>query len=463
MDFDWIVLGAGPGGYEAAIRAAQLGQKVALVEKGEVGGTCLNRGCIPTKALLHGVAQVDSLSRMKAWGIQAENVSYDLKRMYERKDEIVSALRQGISQLLSQNKIELIKSQGVIVDSHTVLVEGKTYTAGRILIATGSVPLRPAIPGIDLPGVVTSDELLAAPPVMKSMVIIGGGVIGVEFATMFAALGVQITILEAMDRLLPQMDREISQNLSMILKKRGVSICTGAKVTLIEKEADGALTVRYEGKDTQGKASGDAVLCAIGRRAYTGGLFEEGFSLEMDRGRIVTDENHQTSMPCVYAIGDVTGGFQLAHAASAQGIACVEQTAGITPHINERIVPACVYTEPEIACVGLTADEAKAKGMEIRTGKYVLTGNGRTMIAGGERGFVKLVVDGKTDTILGAQLMCERATDMVNEMTLAVANGFTREQLLQAIRPHPTFSESITEALESVEGKAIHMAPPRRL
>jgi dihydrolipoamide dehydrogenase len=462
MDYDWIILGAGPGGYEAAIRAAQLKQKVALVEKGEVGGTCLNRGCVPTKALLHAAMGFEELDMIAGWGIQAEQLTLDFGKMYARKDELVSTLRDGIGRLIAQNGITLMKGEGVIRDSHTVLAGDKVLTAERILIATGSTPVLPKIPGIDFAGVVTSDGLLSAPPVGQRLIIIGGGVIGVEFASMFQALGYEVTVIEALERLLPQMDREISQNLGMLMKKRGTFVYTGARVSEIQKNDDGSLTVLYEAGGKQGQSFGDTVLVAIGRRANTQGLFAEGFSLETDRGRIVTDSDHQTSEPGVYAIGDVSGTIQLAHAASAQGIACVERAAGHTPHVRVDLVPSCVYTRPEIACVGLTADEAKAKGIPVRTGKYILSANCRTMIAGGERGFVKLVLDEATDVLLGAQIVCERATDMINEMTLAIANGLTRQQLLKAIRPHPTFAESVTEALDSVEGMAIHMAPARK-
>ncbi len=462
MDFDWIILGAGPGGYEAAIRAAQLKQKVALIEKNEVGGTCLNRGCVPTKALLHAAMGFEELDHIASWGIRAEQVTLDFDRMYARKDELVSNLREGIGRLISQNGITLFKGAGVIRDSHTVAMEDKVLTAERILIATGSVPILPNIPGMTLPGVVVSDGLLSAPPIGKRLIIIGGGVIGVEFASMFQALGYEITVIEALERVLPQMDREISQNLGMILKKRGATVWTGARVKEIQKGDEGSLTVLYEAGGKQSQASGDTVLVAIGRRANTQGLFEEGFALETDRGRIVTNANHETSIPGIYAIGDVAGSIQLAHAASAQGIACVERAAGHTPSVREDLVPSCVYTRPEIACVGMTADEAKARGIPVRTGKHIMTANCRTMIAGGERGFVKLVLDEATDVLLGAQIVCERATDMVNEMTVAIANGLTREQLLKAIRPHPTFAESVTEALDSVHGMAIHMAPARR-
>lgn len=461
MEFDWIILGAGPGGYEAAIRAAQLKQRVALVEKGEIGGTCLNRGCVPTKALLHAAMGVAELDRLADWGIQVKEADFDFDRMYERKDELVKTLREGIARLIGQNGVTLVQGAGVIQDAHTVSVGDRVLTGERILIATGSAPALPPIPGMDLAGVMTSDGLLGKPFAGSRLTIIGGGVIGVEFASLFQALAYQVTIIEALDRLLPQMDREISQNLAMIFKKRGAAVFTGARVLEIRKNGDGSLSTVYETGGKQGEALSDAVLVAVGRRAYTQGLFAGNFALETDRGRIVTDENHQTSVPGVYAIGDVAGGIQLAHAASAQGIACVERAAGHTPPAREDLVPSCVYTNPEIACVGITADEAKTVNTPVRAGKYILSANCRTMIAGGERGFVKLVFHADTDVLLGAQMVCERATDMINEMTVAIANGLTRTQLLKAIRPHPTFAESVTEAIDSVSGLAIHMTPAR--
>ena len=262
-----------------------------------------------------------------------------------------------------------------------------------------------------------------------------------------------MTILEAMDRILPNMDREICQNLTMILKKRGVEVYPSSMVSAVEKTEDGTLSVHYTNKGEEKAAQGEAVLCAIGRRPNTAGLFGEGFTVEMERGRILTDENFQTSVPGIYAVGDVAARIQLAHVASAQGTACVEKLAGKTSPANLALIPSCIYTSPEIACIGITADEAKAAGRAVKVGKFVMFANGKTVIAGGERGFIKIVADAETGAVLGAQLMCERATDMISQLTVAVANGLTAEQLLAAVRPHPTFEEGVGEALDDLADK----------
>ena len=265
-------------------------------------------------------------------------------------------------------------------------------------------------------------------------------------------LGCRVTVLEAMDRILPNMDREVCQNLSMILKKRGVQIFAGARVEQVEKAEEG-YTVRFTQKGQSAQVQGEVVLCAIGRRPNTQGLFGPDFSVEQERGRILVDENFQTSVPGVYAVGDVSARIQLAHVASAQGTACVERLAGSNPLTNLNAVPSCIYTDPEIACVGLTADEAKAAGRAVKVGKYVMFSNGRTVIVQGQRGFIKVVADQETGVILGAQLMCQRATDMISQFTAAVVNGLTAQQLLAAMRPHPTFDEGAGEALEDLLAK----------
>ena len=454
-DYQLIVIGAGPAGYTAALRAAKLGIKTAVVESREVGGTCLNRGCIPTKTLLHTAELARETKEGETIGLEAGAVRVNLGTLYQRKDAVVAQLRGGIERLFQQKKIDLLRGTGTITASGTVAVEGKTYTADNILIATGSVPSRPPIPGLE--HAVTSDELLSGQVGLpKALVIIGGGVIGMEFASFYSAMGVQVTVLEAMDRILPNMDREICQNLTMILKKQGVAVVTGAMVGGVERQEDGKLVVRYTCKEKPGEALGDTVLCAIGRRPNTAGLLGEGITLEMERGRIVTDASGQTSMPGVYAAGDVTARVQLAHVASAQGTACVERLAGRTPLTDLQTIPACVYTNPEIAAVGITADEAKAAGRAVKVGKYVTFSNGRSVIAGGQRGFIKVVADSATGVVLGAQLMCQRATDLISQFTAAVVNRLTVEQLLHTMRPHPTFDEGIGDALEDLLEKLGH-------
>lgn len=456
--YDLIVLGAGPGGYVAAIRAAQLGLRAAVAENRQVGGTCLNRGCIPTKTLMHTAHLLRELKSCEKIGLRAEGVAFDYAAMHARKDEVISQLRGGIEGLLKANKIDLLSGAGTIAAPGKVLVDGTPYEAEKILIATGSVPARPPIPGIDLPGVVTSDELLTESTFYQRLAIIGGGVIGMEFATIYNALGCDVTVIEAMPRILPTMDKEISQNLAMILKKRGVKIFTGAMVEKVE--GDGSLTVLFTAKDKAETVQADGVLVSIGRRANTS--CAEGVDLGLERGMVPVNGSFETRVPGIYAIGDVVkGGIQLAHVASAQGVNAACAMCGKEPEADLSVVPSCIYTDPEIASAGITADEAAAAGIPVKTGKALMTANGKTMITMGERGFIKLVFHGETEKLLGAQLMCERATDMIGELATAIRNGLTLGQLAAVIRPHPTFNEAVTEAVEAAQGRAIHVAPKK--
>ncbi len=467
-EYQLIIIGAGPGGYEAAIRAAQLGLSTALIERRQVGGTCLNRGCIPTKAMLHSAQLYKETSHFELLGLHAENVSFDWEKIHQRKNEVVSKLRGGIEQLIKANKIDFYSASATIVSPHEVHLDQGEETClhgENILIATGSVPARPPIPGLDLPNVVTSDELLEdehfTHELAKEILIIGGGVIGVEFASVFSSFGSKVTIVEALDRILPTMDREISQNLNMILKKRGIEIHTGAMVEKLEQSENGLICHFTEKEKTQ-QIAAQQVLVAIGRRANIQGLFSEDFSVACERGHIVTDDNFRTNVDSIYAIGDVTSKIQLAHMASAQGICAVHIIAGKQPPIDLRTVPGCIYTDPEIASVGITEEEAKQQSIPIKKGKFIMSGNGRSLIDEQERGFIKVLAHKETDVILGAQLMCSRATDLVAELATAIVNGLTTEQLAQVIRPHPTFCEAVTEAVEDTHSMAIHLAPKKR-
>ncbi len=467
-EYQLIVIGAGPGGYEAAIRAAQLGLTTALIERREVGGTCLNRGCIPTKAMLHSAQLYREAANFELFGLHTENTSFDWAKVHQRKNDVVVKLRTGIEQLIKANKIDFFNNFASILWKNDVqLDQGEVIRGENILISTGSVPARPPIPGLDLPNVVTSDELLDDPhftqvdSLAKEILIIGGGVIGVEFASVFSSFGCHVTIVEAMERILPTMDREISQSLNMVLKKRGVSIHTGAMVEKLEQDENG-LVCHFTEKGKAQAVPAQQVLVAIGRRPNTQGLFAEGFEVACERGRIVTDENFRTSVDSIYAIGDVTSKIQLAHMASAQGICAVHTIAGQKPPIDLRYVPGCIYTDPEIASVGITEDEAKQQGIPVKKGKFLMTGNGRSLIDEQERGFIKVLAHQETDVILGAQLMCSRATDIVAELATAIVNGLTCAQLAGVIRPHPTFCEGVTEAVEDVHAMAIHLAPKKR-
>ena len=456
FDFDLIVIGAGPGGYEAALHAAKLGLKTAVVERREVGGTCLNRGCIPTKALLHASTVYEEAKQGAELGVAAENLSYDLNAMFAYKQQVVEKLRGGIEGLFKAAKVTLIRGTGTLTAPNTVTVAGENegaYTAQNILLATGSVPARPPIPGLDLPGVMTSDELLNGEGGdFASLVIIGGGVIGMEFATFYNDLGVAVTVVEGLDRLLPNMDRELGQNLAMIMKKRGVQVFTGAMVKDLE-QTDAGLQVNFETRGKLQSVVGERVLCAIGRSPYTAGLFAEGMAPEMDRRRIRVNEKFETSLAGVYAIGDVSSPVQLAHVATAQGIYAVNLIAGKPNGMDLSLVPGCVYVRPEIAAVGLTEADAKAQNIPVKTAKALMSANGRTVILNGDRGFMKLVAHAETKKLLGAQLMCANASDMISQFSEAIANGQTPADLLKAMRPHPTFEEALTAALEELNAK----------
>lgn len=461
--YDIFIIGGGPAGYVGAIKAAQLGLTVALAEERDLGGTCLNRGCVPTKALMHAADAYRRLEQLGAMGITVENPNFDYGKIHDYKQDTVEKLRGGIAQLLKANGVTVYPCRASVPAPGKVTVGEETVEANNILVATGSYPGIPPIPGADDKDVITSDALLQElNRFYQRLIIIGGGVIGVEMASVYSALGCEVTVVEAMDRLLPMMDREISQNLAMILKKRGVAVHTGAMVSSISRGEDG-LTCTFTTKKGEAAVHGDGILISVGRRPNTANVFEEGCAPEMVRGFIQVNDWYESSVPGIYAIGDCNGRLQLAHAAEVQALACVEHIAGKTePSVNPNVVPSCVYTDPEIACVGITADEAKEKGIPVVVGKYVMSGNAKTMMEHTERSFIKLVFHAETDVLLGAQMMCPRATDMIAELTTAVVNGLTSRQLLSALRPHPTFVEAVTEAVESAHGQAIHVMPSKR-
>ncbi|WHH57160.1 dihydrolipoyl dehydrogenase [Petroclostridium sp. X23] len=463
--FDLIVIGAGPGGYVSAIKAAKLGMKVAVIENREVGGTCLNRGCIPTKALIHATELYRQMQHCECFGLTAENIGFDIGKVFAYKNGVTAQLKTGIEQLLKANGVTVIRGKGTIEKNRMVKVtyDGNTlvYSGKHILIAAGSKPAVPAIKGVDLPNVLTSDDILNnTDKIYKKLVIIGGGIISVEFATIFRSLGSEVSVIEAMPSILPNMDKEISQNLKMILKKRGIEIHVDAQVEEITKEKE--LVCHFKVKEQSFSIPADAILVAVGREPNITGLFGEGITPEIERNRILTDDSFETSIKDIYAVGDVIKGMQLAHVASAQGVYVVEKINGEEPTTDLSIIPSCVYTDPEIACVGITADEAKKQNIAVRVGKFITSANGKSLISMEERGFIKVVFDEKTDVILGAQMMCARATDMIGEMATAIANKLTSKQLLTAMRSHPTFNESVTEAIEDCLGGAIHALPKRK-
>lgn len=455
--FDLVIIGAGPGGYEAALEGARRGMKVALVENRELGGTCLNRGCIPTKTILHTAELYHELETGPSIGLTVGEKGFDMAGIQARKEAVLEQLRGGVAALMRANKVKVYEGTGMILDPfHVKVTAGESepvmLETKHILIATGSVPAVPTIPGVELPGVVTSDELLNKKDMFGHLVVIGGGVIGMEFASIYSLLGHRVTVIEALDRILANMDKEIAQNLKMILKKRNVDIHTGAMVEEIAAIQGGGLVCHYKEKEKACEVQAEGILIATGCRAYTQGLITEESApeisnIKMEKGCIVTNSSYETSVPGIYAIGDVIGGIQLAHVATAEGRCAVAHMAGEKPSIDTRIVPSCVYTSPEIGTVGISGEEAKAQGLEVITKKYVMTANGKSILSLQERGFIKVVADARSGKILGAQMMCARATDMISQFAAAIVNGLTLEDMARVIYPHPTFSEGISEAV----------------
>lgn len=450
--FDLVVIGAGPGGYVPALKAASQGLKTAVVEKDSLGGTCLNRGCIPTKTLLHTAELYREIGNCEPLGVLVEGAALSMETLKNRKDEVISELQKGIEAALKKAKVTRITGTAAITAPHEITVadgENKiVYTAENILIATGSAPVQIPIPGASLPGVLNSDTLLdRSEPPFGRLVIIGGGVIGMEFASVYQALGTQVTVIEALDRLLGTLDKEIGQSVKMLMKKRGVDIHTGSSVLKIEKSGEEFICTYLE-KEKEQTVAADGVLIAVGRKPCTEGLFPSDFQVAMERGRILVNENFQTSQPGIYAAGDVIGGIQLAHTASSEGLHAVAHMQGKTAPVRLDLVPSCVYTDPEIALVGMTADEAKASGIQAKSVKYPMSANGKSLLSNQERGFIKLVYEEDSRRVLGAQLMCARATDMVSTFTTAITNNLTVEDMKKTMYPHPTFSEGIGEVLE---------------
>ncbi|MCD2493423.1 dihydrolipoyl dehydrogenase [Lacrimispora sp. NSJ-141] len=450
-----IVIGAGPGGYTAALEAAKRGIKTAVIEKRQPGGTCLNRGCIPTKVLLHSAELMEELSSANGYGVEAGDMALRPGRLKERQEEVQETLRQGIIGLFKRNKVDFIQGEGMVLDAGHVQVrnggkagENRILETERILIAAGARPARPPIPGAELPGVVTSDELLERPFLKEnSLLIIGGGVIGVEFASAFQRLGIQVTIVEALDRVLAGMDKEISQSVRMLLKKKGVEIHTSAAVESLSAGSERRIACRFREKEACLEREADCVLIAAGRRPSLEGLIQEGAGVKTENGRILVDSRCETSVPGIYAIGDITGGIQLAHAASAQAVRAVAAMMGETVSGSANVIPSCVYTSPEIAAVGITVDQAKEQGIEAVSAKYPMSANGKTVIGGGERGFIRVVAEKRTGKVLGAQMMCGRATDMISIFTMAVSLRLTLSQMASVVYPHPTYAEGIREAV----------------
>jgi dihydrolipoamide dehydrogenase len=470
QSFDLIVIGAGTGGYVAAIRAAQLGLRTAVVERQQaLGGTCLIWGCIPTKALLEHAHALKVVQRAAEWGVDIGGAkpSLDMGRVHERKDKIVSGLTKGVEYLFKKNKITWVKGTARLAGEGKVAVAGKDgaqeLTSREIVIATGSTPR--SVPGItiDRQRIITSDEAIHLKAVPKSIVILGSGAVGVEFASIFRSFGAEVTIVELLPRLVPVEDEAVSAELEKSFKKRGIVVHTGTKVTAA---APGNAGVRVTAELPGGKTEtldAEYLLVATGRGPVTEGLGVEALGLEMDRGFIRVDDRYRTNLPGISAIGDVItiGGAphpQLAHVSSAEGILVAERIAGedVRP-INYDHVPACTYCEPEIGSVGLTEREARERGFDVRVGSFPFGVLGRAKMAGETEGFVKIVADRRYDEVLGVHMIGPRSTELVAEATLALRLESTVEELIRTIHAHPTMAEAVGEAAHATHGAAIHL------
>ena len=460
-NFDLIVIGAGPGGYVAAIRAAQLGMKVACVEKEYLGGTCLNVGCIPSKAMLDSSERYYALKHsMAAHGIKVGEVSLDLTKMVQRKNEVVKGLTNGVGFLFKKNKVEHIIGTGRLSAPGKVQVGGKDGTrdlaASKILIATGSVPIQlPALP-FDGKHILSSTEALELAEVPKKLIVVGAGYIGIELGSVWSRLGSEVLMLEFLDRALPGMDREMTGQLQRLLEKQGLSFKFGTVAESAEV-VGGRVKLKWASGPERGVEEADKVLIAVGRKPMTDGLGLKEIGIEMDaKGFVRVGKNFQTNVPGVYAIGDVIGGLMLAHKAEEEGIAAVEAMHGGAAHVNYAACPAVVYCHPELAQVGLTEEDAAKRG-PIKVGKFPLAANGRAKGMGETDGLVKVIADANTDRILGVHILAAHASDMIAEATLAMEFAASAEDLGRAFHAHPTLPEALKEAALAVDRKAIHV------
>ena len=460
-----IVVGGGPGGYVAAIRAAQLGAKVTLVEREHIGGTCLNIGCIPTKCLLHSAELVSEIKDQGAdIGVKVSGVEVDFPQVIAHKNAISKQLTQGVAGLLKQNKVTRVDGEATFTGPKKLSVKKsdgsvEEMTADAIIVATGSVNSQPPIPGLkENPNCIDSTGALSLEKLPKSMVVIGGGVIGLELACAYAAFGTKITVVEALDHMLPMLDGDLTAIGVKHMKKMGMEFNLECPVQAVEESPVGA---KVSCRNKAGEAvsfEAEKVLVAIGRKANTASLNLEAAGLANDRGRIIVNDKMETNVPGVYAIGDCVMGYaQLAHTASAMGEVAAENICGMEAHYDEKTNPTCVYMEPEAASVGLTEEQCKAKGIDYKVGKFPLVANGKSLIINGGEGLVKIIADAKYEEVLGMHIIGPRATDLIAEGALALRLEATVDEIISTIHSHPTVSESVRECALNVQKRAIHI------
>ncbi|OLQ56276.1 dihydrolipoyl dehydrogenase [Bacillus licheniformis] len=470
-EYDLVILGGGTGGYVAAIRAAQLGLKTAVVEKEKLGGTCLHKGCIPSKALLRSAEVYRTAREADQFGVETAGVSLNFEKVQQRKQAVVDKLAAGVNHLMKKGKIDVYNGYGRILGPSifsplpgTISVErgngeeNDMLIPKQVIIATGSRPRM--LPGLEADGehVLTSDEALQMEELPKSIIIVGGGVIGIEWASMLHDFGVEVTVIEYADRILPTEDQDISKEMENLLKKKGIQFVTGAKVlpdTMTKTADDISIQAEKDGETVTYTA--EKMLVSIGRQANIEGIGIENTDIITENGVISVNESCQTKESHIYAIGDVIGGLQLAHVASHEGIIAVEHFMGLNPHpFDPTLVPKCIYSSPEAASVGLTEEEAKANGHNVKIGKFPFMAIGKALVYGESDGFVKIVADRDTDDILGVHMIGPHVTDMISEAGLAKVLDATPWEVGQTIHPHPTLSEAIGEAALATDGKAIH-------
>lgn len=461
MGYDVAVIGGGPGGYVAAIRAAQLGGRVLLVEKGNLGGVCLNRGCIPTKTLLKSAEKWQELARCGEFGLTAENIGFDYRAIIERKNKIVAGLRGGIEQLVKSNDIKVIRGVAAINTPQRLTIRTgereEEVEASSIIIATGSTPSSIPVPGHQLPAVITSDELLEMTEVPKSMLVIGAGVVGIEFSAIMRAFGCEVTVVEMLPTILPMVDSDLVKRMGLNLRRQGIKTLPGAKVTAIEEVPGGVgvLVTVDTGKGAQ-KFPVEKVLVAAGRRPVTEGLGLDEIGVAYDRAGIKANEHMETNIPGIYAIGDVTGQSMLAHTAAAAGMVAAENALGISSVMDFSAIPSCIFTTPEIAIVGLTEEAAKRQNIEFKSSKVNFAANGKAVTMGETEGLVKIIAESASGKVLGMHIMGPHASDLIMEGALAIKNGLTAHDIAHTIHPHPTLTETVMESAHGIFGDSIH-------
>jgi len=465
IDGDIVVIGGGPGGYVAAIEGAKQGAKVILIEKENLGGTCLNRGCIPTKALVRSSEVYELVKNSKDYGIFSASSGYDFSEIIERKNEVVKELVGGIDYLMSKNNITVFKGSGEITDKNTVFVKEKnkevTINAKNIIIATGSATFIPPIKGVESKNVLTSTEMLNLTMLPEKIIIVGGGVIGMEFAFICRALDADVSVVEFADDILIAMDEDIRNEIREAALEKGIKIYTGSKVEEIIDTEEGKSIVVFDKEDIKGYITGDKILMSVGRVPFYGNIDLEKIGISLnDKGRgIKVNSRMQTKAENIYAVGDVTNIIQLAHVASHQGLVAVENILGKDTEAEYSVIPSAIFTMPEIASVGITEKIAKEQGISVNVGKFPFGANGKALTQGERRGFVKIITEEKTGIILGGAIIGPHATDLIHEVAIAVKNKLTAEHVINTVHAHPTTAEAVHEAMLATTARgAIHFA-----